>query len=629
MYTRIGQSIVGNGEKRHYKTLSDAITVMKALTRVNKAKDYGSVASKARQLVIDSVKSLLYNELPENDYPGTEDEAGDLLNQEIEQMAEEAGDAVERVLQDSLRKSITKADIDDDEREALEAIEFTYHSHGPDNTKLREESEAALSVEVSNGAVTFREWTDIEAATGDKQPEEMRYDMQSGEMSLEDMFSTPSPRWAGVYSRDDADIDIHKLLILKDKAQKEAIITRAISAIAYGEGIDGQYVSGMGETDVHKAYKSVAKGNLSKRGMLDYGPETQTPSWRGQITPPNPEASNLAERYGSGDYTQTATGTSNVGPYRQGYPSSLPNTDAQGNRLAHYVVPGRESPGVSRGQGWDSGAVSVGYGTGGIGSNATGSGGNSSITSYNAAITNPSQPGQMSGTPQSVGSGTYSASSQASPPSSATTGPAPGIDAGPATAPSASAFPSSTGLSTPFQSWESKHLPAGRRVREGAEAEDLIRRAERAARVVGTQRARTAKADSSPLGTWGVTPGSSGGMDMIPPKSPIILDADKELYASFNRFEISLTQEQVDSVPRQGPADDAIEALVEEPSISDQLDKIDPEEIRAELKETGGWDEEELADDEENRRRILWIGVGNVQEEGDDGEDEQENGEED
>lgn len=39
------------------------------------------------------------------------------------------------------------------------------------------------------------------------------------------------------------------------------------------------------------------------------------------------------------------------------------------------------------------------------------------------------------------------------------------------------------------------------------------------------------------------------------------------------------------------------------------------EQIRAELKEYGAWDAEELADNEQNKRRLLWIAAGNLREE--------------
>jgi hypothetical protein len=81
-----------------------------------------------------------------------------------------------------------------------------------------------------------------------------------------------------------------------------------------------------------------------------------------------------------------------------------------------------------------------------------------------------------------------------------------------------------------------------------------------------------------------------------------------------NCKDLKLQQADLDSTPTQGPADEAIDALVQEPHIVEQLDAYDVEDIRKELEEYGAWDEEELADDEQNRKRLLWVLVGNVKE---------------
>lgn len=57
-----------------------------------------------------------------------------------------------------------------------------------------------------------------------------------------------------------------------------------------------------------------------------------------------------------------------------------------------------------------------------------------------------------------------------------------------------------------------------------------------------------------------------------------------------------------------------MESLVNNPKIRRQLAKIPADKIRAELKEYGAWDETELADDEANRLRIVWIAAGNISE---------------
>jgi len=57
------------------------------------------------------------------------------------------------------------------------------------------------------------------------------------------------------------------------------------------------------------------------------------------------------------------------------------------------------------------------------------------------------------------------------------------------------------------------------------------------------------------------------------------------------------------------------------PLIRKQIDadnftrKPTPKNIRAELAEYGAWDNEELADDDANFNRIIWIAAGNIQDE--------------
>ncbi len=80
------------------------------------------------------------------------------------------------------------------------------------------------------------------------------------------------------------------------------------------------------------------------------------------------------------------------------------------------------------------------------------------------------------------------------------------------------------------------------------------------------------------------------------------------------RPELELTQEQVDSVPRQGVVDSAVEALAMQPSIFEQTAQWSDADMRRELDEYGAWDEVELADRQANIRRLLWLSVGDVQE---------------
>ena len=46
--------------------------------------------------------------------------------------------------------------------------------------------------------------------------------------------------------------------------------------------------------------------------------------------------------------------------------------------------------------------------------------------------------------------------------------------------------------------------------------------------------------------------------------------------------------------------------------IRAQLERIDPEALRKELRECGAWSDEELADHKQNLQRILWIAAGDI-----------------
>ena len=86
------------------------------------------------------------------------------------------------------------------------------------------------------------------------------------------------------------------------------------------------------------------------------------------------------------------------------------------------------------------------------------------------------------------------------------------------------------------------------------------------------------------------------------------------MFALFNRFQIQMTRAQAESASHQGQCDDDVAYLLTDRKLARQLDKIDPDDIRAELKESGAWDETKLSDDAQNRARIVWIAAGNITE---------------
>ena len=88
------------------------------------------------------------------------------------------------------------------------------------------------------------------------------------------------------------------------------------------------------------------------------------------------------------------------------------------------------------------------------------------------------------------------------------------------------------------------------------------------------------------------------------------------MYATFERFELQMTKEQALSASQPGKdASEDVAELLKLPAIRRQLDKITPETIKAELSKYGAWDDIELADDQQNRARLVWIAACNIREE--------------
>lgn len=58
---------------------------------------------------------------------------------------------------------------------------------------------------------------------------------------------------------------------------------------------------------------------------------------------------------------------------------------------------------------------------------------------------------------------------------------------------------------------------------------------------------------------------------------------------------------------------DVIEAM-QLPEVQQELNRINPDQLRKELKEYGAWDEEQRADHHENLIRILWLAACSITE---------------
>lgn len=87
------------------------------------------------------------------------------------------------------------------------------------------------------------------------------------------------------------------------------------------------------------------------------------------------------------------------------------------------------------------------------------------------------------------------------------------------------------------------------------------------------------------------------------------------IFDGLRGLEIEMTLEQALSCSHAGDCDDDVSIVVRKPEIAAQFDTIGAEKLRDGLKEAGAWDSEELADDEMNRRRAVWMAACDIREE--------------
>lgn len=77
-------------------------------------------------------------------------------------------------------------------------------------------------------------------------------------------------------------------------------------------------------------------------------------------------------------------------------------------------------------------------------------------------------------------------------------------------------------------------------------------------------------------------------------------------------IEFVMTLAEARSISHSGPCDDDVATLIKRPKFRSQLDDIDPDMLRAELKEYGAWEDAELQDHDTNLQRILWLAAGDI-----------------
>jgi len=85
--------------------------------------------------------------------------------------------------------------------------------------------------------------------------------------------------------------------------------------------------------------------------------------------------------------------------------------------------------------------------------------------------------------------------------------------------------------------------------------------------------------------------------------------------SSSGEIELNITKNQAEIGYHTGSCDAGIEELLMLLPIKKQLNNIDPKIIAKELRETGGWEDSELQDHEQNKRRLLWLACGDIEDE--------------
>ncbi|MBF0648712.1 hypothetical protein IR083_07755 [Dysgonomonas sp. GY75] len=77
---------------------------------------------------------------------------------------------------------------------------------------------------------------------------------------------------------------------------------------------------------------------------------------------------------------------------------------------------------------------------------------------------------------------------------------------------------------------------------------------------------------------------------------------------------LDIPEELAEWVDHPGDCEKDLVKMMQLEEIQTELNKIDPENLRQELKEYGAWTEEELNNHNDNLIRILWIACCNINE---------------
>jgi hypothetical protein len=120
-------------------------------------------------------------------------------------------------------------------------LDVDYESYGPD----KDEPENGLKIITRGHTVEITEWTDIEATTGEEQPEGEKIVKRSVEVELDELLD-PKGKHRGSYRGDSKDVSITELADMDDDDREKAIVAAAIAYLGYHGG-DEEYVDQIGD----------------------------------------------------------------------------------------------------------------------------------------------------------------------------------------------------------------------------------------------------------------------------------------------------------------------------------------------------------------------------------------------
>jgi hypothetical protein len=94
------------------------------------------------------------------------------------------------------------------------------------------------------------------------------------------------------------------------------------------------------------------------------------------------------------------------------------------------------------------------------------------------------------------------------------------------------------------------------------------------------------------------------------------LQKDAPWFTGNYGIELQINLEEANCGSHQGDCSYDIDDLRTIEYIKEQLDALDVENVRLELKQYGAWNETELQDHNENLNRLLWLACGDIVENG-------------